>query len=69
MHGQVLAEAAPGCFCAWAQGPIWEEATHTAVSWHPRSNSLGAGRDGRPALIQAALQAVARHVLVDNRGP
>jgi hypothetical protein len=68
MHGEVLTEAFPGFFDAWNMNQLSEEAIHTAVYWYLRSNSLGAGADGGLLLTQAALESLARHVLVEARG-
>lgn len=65
-HGNVMAEVLPG-FWRLLEDPLWRDAVRTAVYWYVRADTNHVGPDGAIILIQAALERLAWHVLVQQR--
>jgi hypothetical protein len=65
-HGNAMVEVFPG-FSRLMQDPMWREAIRTAVYWYVRADTNHVGPDGAIVLVQAALERLAWHVLVQDR--
>jgi hypothetical protein len=64
-HGGAMAEVFPG-FWRLMEDPLWREAVRSAVYWYVRADTNHVGPDGAIVLMQAALERLAWHVLVQQ---
>jgi len=65
-HGSAMVEAFPG-FARLMLDADWKEAVRTAVYWYVRADTNHVGPDGAIILLQAALERLAWHILVQQR--
>jgi hypothetical protein len=64
-HGVAMIEVFPG-FWRLMEDPVWRKAVRTAVYWYVRADTNHVGPDGAIVLMQAALERLAWHVLVQQ---
>src|ERR1700686_2583666 len=64
-HGDAMIEVFPG-FWRLMEDPVWRNAVRTAVYWYVRADTNHVGPDGAIILMQAALERLAWHVLVQQ---
>jgi hypothetical protein len=67
-HGMCMLELFPGFMQLVAASPDWEAAVHHALYWYIRADTNSVGPDGGCILLQAALERLAWHLLVRERG-
>jgi hypothetical protein len=64
-HGGAMVEVFPG-FWHLMEDPMWKKTVRTAVYWYVRADTNHVGPDGAIVLMQAALERLAWHVLVQR---
>jgi hypothetical protein len=64
-HGSAMTEVFAG-FWRLVEDPAWREAVRTAVYWYVRADTNHVGPDGAIVLIQAALERLAWHIVVQQ---
>lgn len=66
-HGMCMVELFPGFMRLIARSPEWKATIHRTLYWYVRADTNLVGPDGGLILLQAALEHLAWHVLVQER--
>ena len=66
-HGMCMVELFPGFMRLMTRSPEWKATIHRTLYWYIRADTNFVGPDGGLILLQAALEHLAWHVLVQER--